>query len=363
MKRLLVVQQYRPPGSFQDRQRGPMYAPLLRKAGFEPRFIGRHPMPPLQAPEGRIARAVSRSLAVRAFGLARDRLVTPMSDAQILALAPRFDVILLVKVDSPAFVRRLRQRTKARLVYDLADSIWRAGPGKTRPDVLDMLRSVDAITVDNAFGMAFARQLGPPVHEWPSASYVEAFDAARASSRRDKDGKVVLGWLGSHTTVSNLYLILESLEDIAKRHPHVEVRLLGVPAAHDLLGRFERVRATSRSMYSTEDMVREVLDMDIGLYPMYDLEDCAMHGVTKGVIYMAGGAVVVASPIGDCRNLVEEGVNGFLASGRQAWTDRLDLLVRDTGLRARLRQSALDRMRTAYSLESCFVSMRPALGE
>jgi glycosyltransferase involved in cell wall biosynthesis len=360
MKRVLVVHQYLPPGGFQDRQRGPMYAPLFREAGYDVTFVGRHPIPHLQEAHGRVARALKSTVALKAWGRARDHLVTPLSDARILAIAGRFDVIVLVKVDSPALVRKLRARTQARLVYDLADTIWRDGDGEDE-GVLEMLRSVDAITVDNSFGLAFAKRLGPPVHLWPSAAYVEEFDRRRAASRRGKDGRIVLGWLGSHTTVSNLFLALESIEDVSKRHPEVDVRLVGVPPGHEVLRRFERSRVTSLDMYSTAEMVDEVLGMDIGLYPQYDLDDAAMHGTTKGVIYMAGGATVVASPIADVAKLVEPGRTGALARGRDEWTTRIEELVTDASLREKLNAAALAKVRERHSLRACFDSMRPAL--
>ena len=362
MKRVLVVHQYRPPGSFQDRQRGPMYAPLFEEAGFQPSFIGRHPMPMLSGARSRLQVLLAESLLIKALNRIRDRILTPINDRRVLSKARKADVIVLVKTDSPSLVDRLRRRTKARLVYDLADSIWRDGAGKTRPDLLAMLSKPHALTIDNGFALGFARTLGPEVHLWPSAAYVEEFDARRAMSRRDRDGRLVIGWIGSHTTVPNLYLVVEAIEDIARKYPAVEVRLLGIPPGHEILRRFEHARVSTRSTYSTREMIDEVLAMDIGLYPMFDLEDSGMHGTTKGVIYMAGGAVVVASPVHDVATLVKDGQNGLLAEGRRQWATALDRLISDAALRSHLRETALVTARSRGSLAACFAAMRPALG-
>jgi glycosyltransferase involved in cell wall biosynthesis len=358
MKRVLVVHQHRSPGSYQDRSRGAIYEPSFRAAGFEVRFVGRHPYP--FVPRTRLGTALGRSLAVKAVERLRDRAFTPISDARIRNMARHFDAIILIKVDSPNLVRSLR-RTGARLVYDLCDQVWKDGRGKIRQDVLAMFGSVDAITVNSGSALEFAQQFGPPVHMWPEAAYIEAFDALRHKSPRDRDGTVVIGWIGSPSTVPNLWLVLEALEEVGRRHPEVRLRLVGVPPNHDILRRFEDIRVSSRSSYDQESMVDEVLGMDIGLYPMFDIEESRVHGLGKALIYMAGGAVVVGSPVRDRKHLIEQGETGFLADGRKEWTETLHRLVTDAKLRARVRDAALKQVRATNSLERSFEALRPLL--
>ena len=108
-------------------------------------------------------------------------------------------------------------------------------------------------------------------------------------------------------------------------------------------------------------MIREVIDMDVGLFPQYDLEHAAMHGVTKALIYMGGGAAVIASPVGDVRQLIRDGENGMLADGRSEWAAKLAALASDPMLRARLADAGLRSVRDANSLEQCFAQLRRAL--
>ena len=65
--------------------------------------------------------------------------------------------------------------------------------------------------------------------------------------------------------------------------------------------------------YNEEDMIREVLAMDIGLFPATsDLEDYRIRGALKGLIYMSGGIPPVCLNTGDLVNIIIDGVNGFL---------------------------------------------------
>jgi glycosyltransferase involved in cell wall biosynthesis len=337
-----------------------MYAPLFQAAGIDVRYVGRYPIALL----GRGTRAGDRSggklsPARWARNLARAAFDV-LNDSRVVRAARDCDLVLLIKVDTPALIGKLRRSTRARLIYDLADvrSLEATTPG----GVNEILGAVDGVTVDNVLGLEYAEEHGVSAHVWPPSAYVEAFDLHRAQSRRGRDGRVVIGWVGTPTTAANLYLVLEALEDVARKHPNVDLRLVGFPAGHDLIGRFEHVRASFRPSYDGAAMVREVIDMDIGLFPQFDLQDTAMHGITKSLIYMGGGAVVVCSPVGDNVRLVRDGENGMIATGREDWAAKLDLLIRDPALRIRLADAALKTVRRDYSLEACFAQLRRAIG-
>lgn len=357
MSRVLVVLRYGPPGSPHDQQRGAIYEPLFRAAGIAVRYVARYPISAMgwgQRPglAGRLRRALGSVARARVR-----RALDTIGDRRIARLARDADVVVLVKVDSLALIRRLRRETRARLVYDLAD----VKHAKAREIDL-ILGSVDAVTVDNPRGFAYARAHNEAVHLWPPLAYVERFDAQRSSTRRGRDGDVVIGWIGSPSTASDLGLVQAALEAVSRAHPNVRVRLVGMPDDHEIVRSFEHVRATSRLAYDAESMVREVLDMDIGLFPMHESEDAAMHGTTKALIYMGGGAVALCSAAGEIPTLVRDGENGLLAASRAEWTAKLDALVRDAGLRERLAEGGLRTVRSANSLDRCFAQLRVALG-
>lgn len=364
MKQVLVVQQFLPPGSAQDQQRGEMYAPIYRSHGFKPRYLGRKPayarrLSRVAAPWARLVRqSIPYKVAYRILEWG----TRTFNDYRVVRLARRHDVVHLIKVNSVPLVRKLRKKTRARIVFDLADALWLAMHADAFGDVTEILRTVDAVTCDNGVGLARARQFNASVHLWPPASQIEMFDAKRDRRSWDPD-RVVLGWVGSAGTASNLYLVLETLEDLFKQHPNLHLRLIGVPSDHELLRRFEHVSYSCVASYDQEQMIDEVLRMDIGLFPMFDLEESTTHGITKALVYMAGGAAVVCSPVGECSDLIIDGHNGLIADGRAQWTTQLDRLIRDRNLRHRLSTAGIATVRESYTLERCFQSMRPALGE
>ena len=193
----------------------------------------------------------------------------------------------------------------------------------------------------------------------PDCPQVEWFDKRR-SPRRSSD-VVTIGWIGTPNTVHNLFVAWEALEHLFARHANLHLRLVGVGPDHRWLPPFERVTYSTRSRYSQAEMIDEVQKMDIGIFPLQDVEDSRARGVLKATVYMAGEAAVVCSAVGQCRDLIQDGINGFLATSTAEWERKLDALITDRDLRARLARAALDMVRKEFTVERSFSKLLPVL--
>lgn len=344
------------------RNRALVYAGLFRRDGVEVHY------------RTRLSVAVSR-LATRSgrfwnrlldIGLGRclawiNRMVVAFKTPLLLQLARRCDVVYLEKTPSASLVRSLRRRSSARLVYDLNDAVWL--PWMERffgNEVPEILRTVDLVTCDNRYGLEFSRTINPNGRIVPEPALVELFDSRRTLYRRTGD-PVVLGWVGSPTTAFNLFSIWEPLELLFQRFDNIVLRLVG--AGHDwrLLPRFEGVRCTQLGSYDEDDLVREVLQMDIALYPLFNVGDSHIRGTHKPAVYMAGEACVVAARLGENRDLIQSGTNGFLAGSGEEWLETLSELVRNPSLRRRSASAGLETARREFSIERCYHSLKEAL--
>jgi glycosyltransferase involved in cell wall biosynthesis len=113
--------------------------------------------------------------------------------------------------------------------------------------------------------------------------------------------------------------------------------------------------------YDTQQMIDEILNMDIGLFPLFDVEDSRIRGFLKALVYMSGETAVVASPRGQIPELIQDGINGMLADSSSEWVEKLDLLINDAVLRKRIAAGGLETARRDFSLEKSFEGLLDAL--
>lgn len=322
-----------------------LYPPLIRLLDTPPRWLWRL----MGAGLGGLISRFAQGLGV-------------IADTVITWRARRYDVVYMSKVTSPRLVRKLRAQTRTRLVLDFGDALWLPGRGGERFN--DILRQVDAVTTDNELTADYVRRLNPRCTVIPDCPQVEWFDRRRVERgpRRPHPNDVVtIGWIGTPNTVHNLFVAWEALERVCARHQNVRVRLVGV--GRDLQGvpPFERVPYSVRSRYNREQMIDEVLGMDIGLFPLQDVEASRVRGVLKATVYMAGEAVAVCSPVGQNRDLIRDGVNGFLAGATAEWEAKLEQLVTSPELRARVARTALEEVRRDFSVDRSFAKLHTVL--
>jgi glycosyltransferase involved in cell wall biosynthesis len=261
------------------------------------------------------------------------------------------DVVYMSKVTSPRLVHALRENTGARVVLDFGDAIWLPRYRIERVD--ELLRGAHAITTDNDWTAAYARKFNPRCTVIPDAPQVEWFDRARAGvAKPSASQRFVLGWVGTASTAYNLYVVWEALEELFQRHAHLHLRIVG--AAPPDLPPFERVVYSCAPSYDQPGMIHEVLQMHVGLFPLQDVEACRVRGVLKATVYMSGEAVAVCSPVGQARELIDDGVNGMLAAGTREWIEKIEALISDDALRRKIAANALHMVRDKFSVDRSY---------
>ncbi len=73
---------------------------------------------------------------------------------------------------------------------------------------------------------------------------------------------------------------------------------------------------------------------------------------------MACGLPVVAIPVGVNCNIVENGINGFLASNEQEWIEALLCLHADEGLRKQMGLAGRQKVEKEYSIQVTAYSIK-----
>ena len=154
-----------------------------------------------------------------------------------------------------------------------------------------------------------------------------------------------IGWIGTPQTWE-VYLapMMPELDVVAAR---TGARISAVGAGKEA-GDFPFVDAIP---WTENTEIACIQDMDIGIMPLDDTPWARGKCGYKLIQYMACGIPVVASPVGVNREIVEHGVNGFLATTGAEWRAALTTLLGDPDLRRKMAAEGRRKVENEFSLQ------------
>ena len=275
-----------------------------------------------------------------------------------------YDLVLLYREAipiGPPIIERFIHWLGVPIVHDFDDAIfmtsvsdanrWLAflkNPGR----VATVLRLSRRATVGNEFLAQYARRHNPAVTVIPTVVDTDRFVPRAEAGPR---AVPVVGWIGSPTTFQYLLTIGDVLREVAARHDFI-LRVSGAGRAVSIPG----VRV-EEAPWSLDEEVRLFNGLDIGVYPLTDDDWARGKCGFKAIQCMACGVPVVAAAVGVNREIIMDGVNGFLASTREEWVDKLTRLITDADLRARMAIAGRKTIEQRYSLQVAAPRLAAAL--
>ena len=329
-----------------SRLRVHQYLPFLRASGIEPTVL-----PALNDPW--FSRFYySKSKAARLFHLGAEAV-----NGLRRALAGSFyDLVFVQKGITLSNFRGLEKLIPSSrpLIFDVDDTVFGKNLMEYRLSWLRVLQDSDqtvklarrasAVIAGNTYLKKLA--LGYNKNVFVVSTPV---DTARIFPKRNPAGqsKTVIGWLGVPGGLMYFPLIAEALQKLSARYP-LTLRLVS---------RFNGERFSIPGVnieYVDWDYSREVPDLqsfDIGIAPLAEDDWTQGKCALKLLQYMAAGLPAVASRSGMNSEVIEDGVDGFLAQGTEEWTEKLSRLVEDVSLRKKIGEGARQKVERQYSLE------------
>lgn len=337
--RALMVTRYDAAGA-SSRLRHMQYVPALADAGIETEvapFFSEAYLEQLYA---------GRSTRTEAFAAYARRVPQ-------LRRGRGFDVLWLEKEALPwlpwAIERRLLP-LGVPLAVDFDDAVFHnydlhpsAMVRRTLGDKIDrLMASAALVTAGNAYLAARAEAAGAVRVE--IVPTVVDLDAYRLAPEPAAEEPARIGWIGTPSTW-NAYVV-PMLPLLARCAAEADARILAVGAGHG--GATHPLLDIEPWSEATE--VHEIQRMSIGIMPLADTPWARGKCGYKLIQYMACGLPVVASPIGVNADIVEHGVNGFLAQTEEEWHAAIAALLRDPDLRRRMGAAGRRTVEAHYAL-------------
>ena len=274
---------------------------------------------------------------------------------QLLLSRERFDAFFVYREAypfGPAFFETVLSHTGTRpLIYDFDDAIFLSNTSEANrfASALKYPQKVPAIIRRSALVLAgndyladYARQFNASVAVLPTGVDTNVFGYRKTS--RPSNAPLVVGWIGTPTTASYLQSLSASLQHLATRHAF-EVRVSGSGRTFEFPG-----VKTVNERWSLDREVELFNTCDIGVYPLTNDEWAKGKCGFKAIQFMACGVPVVAAAVGVNKDIIQDGVNGLLASNDGEWEQKIGLLLGDAALRARLGAAGRKTIEERYSL-------------
>lgn len=173
-------------------------------------------------------------------------------------------------------------------------------------------------------------------------------DLNRYNVEEEHNDKVfTIGWIGAPSTVKYLKLIEPALSEFFKNKPIKSAKLLIVGGEKIDLG---AVPLEIRE-WTEETEVTDISVFDVGIMPLPDEPWERGKCGYKLIQYMACGVPVIASPVGVNKNIVKNGVNGFLASNTEEWVQALNRLIEDKNLKTTMGKRGRSEVENKYCIQ------------
>lgn len=280
---------------------------------------------------------------------------SPLARMALLRSAAQADaVVVLRKVFAGSYVTLLRRATK-RLIFDFDDAIFLRSNGRSSfrraKRFARIVQTCDHVWAGNNYLAAEAKRHNGNVTVLPTSIVPEKYDV---NATKPVDA-VDLVWIGSRSTRRYLLEIMPLLEDLAHEFPKLRLKIV---ADFDLpASRLNVLPIPWREQ--TEAL--ELASAHIGIAPMPDNPWTRGKCGLKILQYMAAGLPTVASSAGLHRDIVEQGVSGFLVSSADEWCETLRLLISDSALREQTGAAGKRQVAKRFSLTATFAKMQSQL--
>jgi glycosyltransferase involved in cell wall biosynthesis len=276
---------------------------------------------------------------------------------RVLRETSHFDVIFIYREMfplGPALLERLLAARKGPpLVLDFDDAIFlpsvsdanrRIAAFKRPQKVASIIGCSDHVIAGNEYLAEYARHFNSAVTMIPTSVDTQQFLPSPTPSGGGTAHEPIVGWIGSPTTGTYIRSLANVLRRVREQHRFV-LRVSGLGERFDMPG-----VTVQNEPWQLDREVELFNTCDVGVYPLADDEWSKGKCGFKAIEFMACGVPVVAAAVGVNRDIVQDGVNGFLASSEDEWVEKLGLLLSDAALRRHFADAGRKTVEAGYSV-------------
>lgn len=273
--------------------------------------------------------------------------------------ARRFDCVFIHREAfpfGPPFFEWIINLLGVPIIYDFDDAIYLSSPNvKSRimssgflrcySKVPKIIKMSKAVIVCNEYLKNYCLKFNQNVYIIPTSIDTDKF-SLKENHAVDKMKPFIIGWVGSHTTAPYLKSLENVFKRLSKKYDFI-LRVIG--AGRDFKIGFDKTELTE---WHIEREVSDFQDLDIGVYPLSGNNwDLGKTGF-KTVQYLAVGVPCVVSNVGSNREIIKDGVSGFLAETEDEWVDKISAIIENPQIYKRFVEEGRKTVEQRYSIKA-----------
>ncbi len=269
--------------------------------------------------------------------------------------AKEYDIIFIQRecfmLGSSFFEKRF-SKSGAKLVFDFDDSIWLQNVSdanktfvwlKNAEKTSKIISYAHLIFAGNQYLKEYALRFNKNVEIIPTTIDTQEYKKVIVP----KSNKIIIGWSGSITTIQHFEYSISVLKKLKQKYGNeIEIKVIGdenyVNKELDIKG----------FAWNKQTELIELSSFDIGIMPLPDDEWAKGKCGLKGLQYMALEIPTIMSPVGVNTEIIQDGINGFLAKDENEWESKLSLLIESKELREKIGRAGRKTVEEKYSVES-----------
>jgi len=238
-----------------------------------------------------------------------------------------------------------------KIIYDLDDAIYLGltSPANTlirflkNPSKISkIIKMSDHVITCNVYLKNYAKKYNDNVTVIHTALDTEKFSPGKDIT----NDRLVIGWIGSHSTAHYLDELKEVFSKLGKLYKF-DIKIVG---AGDYKLNISGVNGINK-IWDLNTEIEEFRSIDIGVYPLPDNEWTRGKTGFKTIQYMSVGVPCVVSNVGANKEIVQDGLNGYLANREEDWVSKLSILLESEAIRKKIGYAGRKTVEENFSIK------------
>jgi len=256
----------------------------------------------------------------------------------------------------PVFEWFLSKVMGKKLIYDFDDAIWLPNQSdanrtfvrhaKSHNKVASICKWAYKVSVCNDFLAKYASQYQSSVFQIPTTIDTEHMHNPILYTKQNKSLPII-GWTGSHSTLSQLDVVWDALTELNKLIPF-EFHLISDLFPKNLPPFVKCIP------WNKSKEIEDLIQFDIGIMPLYNSDWEKGKCAFKLLQYLALEIPAVASDVGLNSKIISNAEDGFLLhkNDNTSWLSVLFAILKDENLRKTLGENGRKKVQKYYSVNA-----------